>query len=1803
MEKKTASSIMLTLLLTSMLTLAFNIQPAKASGTIYIRADGSIEPPSTPISSVDNVTYTFSNNISDSIVIERDNILVDGMGYVLRLPEPSNTRGISVSGRNNVTIKNVRYANLSFGVYLENCSNCTITETCSEDWCFSAFLLNFSSMVNIFGNNITEGGFRGILLTNSNYNMISDNRIGKIGKACGRGIELYSSSSHNDIRNNIIVDLTFGLDLESGSDWNNVYGNSITGGSAYSDYGIYVSSSNNNNIYENNVSNNTEGIYVEGSFGAAQGNYIARNNVTANRADGIYLCNGPTSTIIHNNTVTANQGEGIRFYGASQNVVSDNNIASNYGDGILLTGSSNNNTVSGNTISQNSQSGLRTTYSLGQSNTIFHNNFLNNSVQASIDYAPPNIWDSEYPSGGNYWSDYTGADLYSGPFQNETGNDGIGDAPYVINSEEVDRYPLIHMWTYKGLYVSIAPTVSTTSIGGTVTYDITVKNFQNSCGTFTMSIEGLNESWCSLRKDRLYVIAWETAVVKLIVTVPDDPSDVGVYPFVATISGLLAQEVVKSTLSVQLNPIIRNLEPQNDITLGSNNLLVSWSTSSNSSSEVYIKRSGDLAFDHVVGNYGTEHFVNVYNLSRNADYFWYAYSEASYGNVTSELRTLHVSTGLSFAQHVYTFYLERDYAQHATISVINLDTQSHDLLLQALNPYEDLIVGFVGAGSVDQNVTLSPNETRLVDFYIHAQDAMQQSYTFTVKLTELGAEEIVDYALVNVDVRQPNISLIMVEESTDPVTLSKTITATNYGDPVTDLYIDTSDELTGKVLFKPTVYHAYVPTGGSLTFEIVPVLTVDFTGFQGLILATGAGRVIASLQANFTLPLGKRVFSVTIPQVTMEFSNYYDSDESPNTNPLPDRPVESYLANGTVIFASQIIVDVYQNNTPTYGANVSLTIWNEIGAVESVESCDTDITGKAMFNVVGMAGNYSYEAELPDYGLKAERRYFSVNMRPLYEIHPNQITWLDASDDNSTFLLAENLSRVVLDQAPFVFRVKKESAEANATAILCFRWEYDIQKKIYIPGSVLNDTIVFKTSCIPQGNFSAIVLYYSSANGLYLSTPLNVTNKDPSSMYTQGNYTYYTPFPFNSTCFIRLQNQRIVTSRDSSVSFDLINIEPAGSDLYLFRYVIVSREDTLKTFSVHVETDSGWSYNRSIDIYLESGKPLEVNFTVPVYTASNTLVSKINSTLSMGSASVLIVTKSSLVYLYDTQIWVGAYDGILGMLDSVLRNPTAQATVTCGGGVLVDWLDMKAHKGGFVGSFILDGIEFATSNDLTKQKIIVAKWGLATMLGGGVAIGSILCPEASLPAGAFVFGGTLLVGDIVECTYDWTKVLEKASQDSKGNGVSSEITTYIQYCTNNPVVTIPIDIPRGIIMLSQQNGLNIKKAMVITHFSLPWSRDTYRPHNVHILVNGIEIGSLTNTVPEGYYMFPFDGALLNYANDGVAQNTVTMRMDNLNGGHYVVSSNLRIVLQVIHLDLAVVATNETEAQQIASRLAGSVANLPDFGVYANSIAFSDTQPKEGEIVTIGAKIFNFGTIGFASVPADLYVDSAKVATSLIAAIPAFSNQTIEFSWKATRGTHNIAIVVNADHLILESDYSNNQAQASITVAAVADDVAIASITPSKNVVGQGFLLNITVTAANHGDFTETFNITLYTNTTCIATQSISLASKDFTTLTFTWNTTGFALGNYTISAYAWPVSGETDTADNTFVNGAVKVAITGDINGDGHVNILDAILLGNAFDSKPGEPAWSPNADINGDGYVNILDAIMLGNHFDEKEP
>ena len=165
------------------------------------------------------------------------------------------------------------------------------------------------------------------------------------------------------------------------------------------------------------------------------------------------------------------------------------------------------------------------------------------------------------------------------------------------------------------------------------------------------------------------------------------------------------------------------------------------------------------------------------------------------------------------------------------------------------------------------------------------------------------------------------------------------------------------------------------------------------------------------------------------------------------------------------------------------------------------------------------------------------------------------------------------------------------------------------------------------------------------------------------------------------------------------------------------------------------------------------------------------------------------------------------------------------------------------------------------------------------------------------------------------------------------------------------------------------------------------------------------------------------------------------------------------------------------------------------------------------------------------------------------------------------------------------------------------DIGVTSLTTSKTVVGQGYNLTISTIMFNYGNSTENFNLTVYANATIIYETTVNLTSRNSTTIILTWNTTDFAKGNYTIWAYAWPVPGETDTADNTFTDGVIYVGIPGDVNMDKKVDMMDIGWICLAYGSYPGCPNWNPNMDINNDNKVDMIDIGFACVHYGETDP
>ena len=244
----------------------------------------------------------------------------------------------------------------------------------------------------------------GIMLGDSHGNYVENNTINSIldvpsDSDCGAyGIVLENSHS-NYVANNTI---------------------NLTGG-----FAIYLLSSGGNTLENNIVDSDYLGVLVIGYIKEDYNNSINTSNILNGKPIYYYYD-------LHGATVQGLDTAHLTVACSDNVTIRNNNIRD--GDIVFLP-FLNDSTITGNTVQDNYLGTYL--YTLSSNNTLYYNNFINNTGGNAYDEGIYNQWDSG--SAGNYWSDYAG---------NDTDGDGIGDDPYYIQgyAGSVDRYPLMHSW-------------------------------------------------------------------------------------------------------------------------------------------------------------------------------------------------------------------------------------------------------------------------------------------------------------------------------------------------------------------------------------------------------------------------------------------------------------------------------------------------------------------------------------------------------------------------------------------------------------------------------------------------------------------------------------------------------------------------------------------------------------------------------------------------------------------------------------------------------------------------------------------------------------------------------------------------------------------------------------------------------------------------------------------------------------------------------------------------------------------------------------------------------------------------------------------------------------------------------------------------------------------------------------------------------------------------------------------------------------------------------------------------------------
>jgi parallel beta-helix repeat protein len=224
----------------------------------------------------------------------------------------------------------------------------------------------------------------------------------------------------------------------------------ITGNSAYG----FEAGHNNSSSYH--TIENCIFSYNATCFYAHQfGNSVIRNCQVFENGAG-FLVGWGSNTTISQNVFHDNTGSiCIHIDSGTYNTIEDNELYDNGGSALSVGYVGAYNTFRNNIVRDNAK-GIMMGGPSVYGNYIYNNEIMNNGTQA-YDEQGDNFWDNGYPSGGNFWSDYTGVDLYSGSNQDVPGSDGIGDSPYAVNVAGVDHYPLCPGSTTLSAHLDIKP--------------------------------------------------------------------------------------------------------------------------------------------------------------------------------------------------------------------------------------------------------------------------------------------------------------------------------------------------------------------------------------------------------------------------------------------------------------------------------------------------------------------------------------------------------------------------------------------------------------------------------------------------------------------------------------------------------------------------------------------------------------------------------------------------------------------------------------------------------------------------------------------------------------------------------------------------------------------------------------------------------------------------------------------------------------------------------------------------------------------------------------------------------------------------------------------------------------------------------------------------------------------------------------------------------------------------------------------------------------------------------------------------
>lgn len=311
-----------------------------------------------------------------------------------------------------------------------------------------------------------------------------------------------------------------------------------------------------------------------------------------------------------------------------------------------------------------------------------------------------------------------------------------------------------------------------------------------------------------------------------------------------------------------------------------------------------------------------------------------------------------------------------------------------------------------------------------------------------------------------------------------------------------------------------------------------------------------------------------------------------------------------------------------------------------------------------------------------------------------------------------------------------------------------------------------------------------------------------------------------------------------------------------------------------------------------------------------------------------------------------------------------------------------------------------------------------------------------------------------------------------------------------------------------------------------------------------------------------------------------------------------------------------------ESNLWTKRILGNAVGLElgyEHELSASLYAPAHLEPSNSSLLNV--TIYNHGLNNETNVKLQLLINGSKLESTIISSLPPRSCYTFSYIWTPTvEATYNLTAYVlpqNGEITIM-----NNADEAYVNVYFL--PCIYISPSTTARAIGQSFTVNITIRHARDiyawqlklkwnasllnitnivegnflkGEGNTIFIPTVYQNEGyihigCALSEITSGAIGNGTLATVTF--LAEKEGECALNFYDTTLLTQSATVHHKVVQGYFKWTVLGDVDGDGDVDIFDAVNVCSRFGAKKGDRNWDFRADLNSDGVIDTDDVMII---------